>query len=104
MKNNTTRILMVDDNPDVLRVFAEILRLDGYQVETASTGKQGLQMAREQRPDLILLDVVLPDLSGIEVCRRIKANPALLDVFVVLFSGEATSGQPPGRRPGNRRR
>lgn len=83
--------MVVDDKPEILRLFSEMLRLHGYQVWEASTGRRGLQMTRQMRPDLLLLDVVMPDLNGIEVCRRIKADPLLADVFVVLVSGQATS-------------
>ena len=85
-----TSILVVDDDPAIRQVYTEILRTEGYEVWEATTGLEGLQMTRERRPDLVLLDVMLPDLSGIEVCRRIKADVALPDVFVVLFSGMAT--------------
>ena len=88
---NTTRILVVDDEPDVRQVLSAILRSAGYEVWEAANGQQGLQLARERRPDLVLLDVLLPDLSGIDVCRQIKTDVALLDVFVVLISGTAIS-------------
>src|ERR1039458_4011355 len=84
-------ILVVDDVPVILQAYSEILRAQGYEVWEASTGRQGLQVARERHPDLVLLDVRLPDLSGIEVCRQIKADAALRDIFVVLISGAATS-------------
>jgi len=89
--NNATRVLVVDDDPTNLTLYAEILRTEGYEVGEASTGQEGLRLTRETSPDLVLLDVMLPDLSGIEVCRQIKADAALQDVFVVLFSGQATS-------------
>ena len=89
--NKTTSILVVDDDPAILQMYSEILRAEGYEVWEASTGHQGLQAARERRPDLVLLDVMLPDLSGMEVCRQIKAEAALADVFVVLVSGTAAS-------------
>jgi PAS domain S-box-containing protein len=89
--NATTRILIVDDDAAVLQVYTEVLRADGYEVWGAATGQAGLQAARERRPDVVLLDVMLPDLSGVEVCRQIKADPALPDTFVILFSGEAAS-------------
>jgi PAS domain S-box-containing protein len=89
--NKTTRILVVDDNLEVLRLFSEMLRAHGYEVCEASTGRRALQMTRQTRPDLLLLDVVMADLSGIEVCRQVKADPLLADVFVVLVSGQATS-------------
>jgi signal transduction histidine kinase len=82
---------LVDDDPQILEVFSELLRLKDYEVWAAGTGGEGLRLTRERRPDLVLLDVRLPDLSGFEVCRRIKTDPALQDVFVVLLSGEATS-------------
>jgi len=89
--NKKTSILVVDDEPGLLQIYSDILRHEGYEVWEASTGQEGLQAARERRPDVVLLDVILPDLSGMEVCRQIKADPALLDVFVVLNSGGATS-------------
>jgi PAS domain S-box-containing protein len=87
--NKTTRILVVDDEPEILRVFTLILDSAGYEVWKASTGRQGLELAREKHPDLVLLDVLLPDLNGNEVCKQIKADPALRDIFVVLISGGA---------------
>jgi PAS domain S-box-containing protein len=89
--NKTTRILVVDDNLEVVHLFSEMLRVHGYEVSEASTGRRALQMTRRMRPDLVLLDVVMPDLSGIDVCRQIKADALLSDVFVVLVSGHATS-------------
>jgi PAS domain S-box-containing protein len=89
--NGTTRILIADDEPAVLEVLSTILRRAGFEVWEASTGQQCLQLTREKRPDLVLLDVMLPDLNGFDVCRQIKTDPARLDIFVVLISGKATS-------------
>jgi len=89
--NKATRILVVDDEPAVLEVFSLLLRSAGYEVWEASNGQQCLQVTRERRPDLVLLDVRLPDLSGIDICRQIKTDAALVDIFVVLVSGKATS-------------
>ena len=69
------RILLVDDNPVVLFKVAHVLSGAGYTVIEARTGTEGLALARSERPDLILLDVRLPDINGIEVCRRLKASP-----------------------------
>ena len=85
-----TRILVVDDDPEILKVFTQILNDAGYDVLQASKGRAGLQLAREEHPDLALLDVRLPDLNGMEVCKLIKADPDLQNVFVVLISGGAT--------------
>jgi PAS domain S-box-containing protein len=87
--NKTTRILLVDDEPEIQRVIVPFLKAAGYDVWMASTGREGLQNLRENHPDLVLLDVLLPDLNGIEVCKQIKADPGLQDIFVILISGGA---------------
>jgi DNA-binding response OmpR family regulator len=88
--SENARILIVDDDPVALSAPRRLLGKAGYCVIEAATGKEGLDMVREHRPDLVLLDVVLPDLSGIEVCRQIKADPDLNGTFVVLYSGLRT--------------
>lgn len=88
--NRTNSILIVDDDERVRGLFAECLRAKGYDVREAVAGLQGLEMARKHLPDLVLLDVRLPDVNGVEICRQIKSDPALADVFVALCSGEAT--------------
>jgi len=88
--NKTTRLLVVDDDPNVVEIYTQMLRAEGFELRSSGSGRQGLEMAREQPPDLVLLDVGLPDLSGIEVCRRIKSDPSLSDTLVVLISGAAT--------------
>jgi PAS domain S-box-containing protein len=90
MWNRTNSILVVDDDQRLREVFALCLRRAGYEVQEAKTGFEGLELARKHLPSLVLLDVRLPDVSGIEICRTIKADPALVDVFVALCSGEAT--------------
>jgi PAS domain S-box-containing protein len=69
------------------------LRTQGYEVREAVKGHQGLEMAKQHLPDLVLLDVRLPDVSGVEICRQIKNDPVLTDVFVALCSGEAIEAE-----------
>ena len=69
------------------------LRRAGHEVLEASTGKESLEKARAHRPDVVLLDVVLPDISGIEACRQIKEGQDLKDIFVILTSGVHTSSE-----------
>ena len=76
--------------PKIRQLFSTCLREDGYKVLEAATGKEGLQLVQAHFPDLVLLDVRLPDINGVEVCRRIKGSPELKDVFVALCSGEFT--------------
>jgi two-component system sensor histidine kinase UhpB len=86
-----TQILMVDDNVSFIELYSQILQDAGYDVLTTGKGRESLQIVRDQGPKVVVLDVVLPDISGIEVCRQIKADPALRDVFVMLISGETKS-------------
>ena len=85
------QILAVDDNPDVLVAVSRLLRSAGYDVLEASTGAEGLRLVKERRPDLVLLDVNLPDISGIEVCKRIKSDPETANIFVVHLSAAEIS-------------
>jgi PAS domain S-box-containing protein len=87
--NSTGQILLVDDDRGLLKVCSALLRSQGHVVRTAGSGRKCLEQIARRRPHLIVLDVALPDLSGLEVCRQIKANPDLAGVFVILISGEA---------------
>lgn len=68
------RILVVDDDPDIVRIVADNLALDGYSVHTASTGKQALSYLEAEVVSLVVLDLALPDMDGIQVCRAIRAR------------------------------
>ena len=85
------RLLVVDDNPVVLLALSELMRKAGFEVFAGRNGEESLRLARQERPELILLDVVLPDIDGVEVCRRIKADAELKFLFVVLLSASETS-------------
>lgn len=82
------KVLIVDDDPDVLFATSRIVKSAGYDVTTASTGNECMEKFRATRPDLILLDLILPDIEGPEVCRQIKADPIGEGTFVVLLSGQ----------------
>lgn len=81
------RILVVDDDPEVLFGTSRVLAKSGYEVIEAGTAAEAIKLALQNRPDLILLDSMLPDEDGIEVCAKIKAIPALTDTMVVMISG-----------------
>jgi signal transduction histidine kinase len=85
------KILIVDDNPVVLFAVAHLLKSEGFTVLEATTGKEGLVQARAEVPDLVLLDVMLPDINGVELCRQIKAGADTSQLFVVLLSSIETS-------------
>lgn len=85
------KILVVDDDPDTLFFTTRVMRNGGYEVISASTGNECLTLARDIRPDIILLDINLPDIIGFEVCRRIKTDPDLANIFVIHLSAEHIS-------------
>jgi DNA-binding response OmpR family regulator len=85
------KILIVDDDLDIAEAFTHVLQSAGYDVISAATGQECLQIARAERPDLILLDVRLPDINGLEVCRRIKTDPELARIAVINVTGLRTS-------------
>jgi len=86
-----TRILVTDDAPDVLLLTAMVLEDEGYDVFKATSGEECLDIARARRPDIVLLDVMLPDMSGTEVCKQIKEDEDLEGTFVILVSGVRVS-------------
>ncbi len=85
------RILIVDDNPDNLDIFQARLAVHSYEILSATDGEEALAIAREKLPDLILLDVMMPKLDGIEVCRRLKQDPSLPFIPVILVTAKADS-------------
>jgi len=84
----TEKILIIDDDVDTLRLVGLMLQRQGYQIVAASNGAQGLAKAFEERPDLILLDVMMPDMDGFEVTRRLRKNPATATVPILMFTAK----------------
>ncbi|HCF59891.1 MAG TPA: DNA-binding response regulator, partial [Myxococcales bacterium] len=80
------RLLVVEDEVDLQEVLAYNLRRAGHEVLAALRGQEGLRLAREKRPALVLLDLMLPDLPGTEVCRALKADPATRAIPVVILT------------------
>jgi len=85
-RNNQGNILVTDDSHASLQVLHEILTTEGYGVVSARDGQSALLCAKEQLPDLILLDIKMPDMDGFEVCRQLKANPQTQDIPVIFIS------------------
>ncbi len=81
------RVLIVDDNLDAAEMLATLLNLSGHEVRMAFDGPAGLQAAREYPPDVILLDIGLPGLTGIEVAERIRSEPAFSQTVLVAMTG-----------------
>jgi class 3 adenylate cyclase/CheY-like chemotaxis protein len=85
------RILVVDDTPANVRMFEARLAREGYEVIAAHDGEQALAAAREARPDLILLDIMMPKIDGIEVCRRLKGDPAFPFTPIIMITALSDS-------------
>ncbi len=79
-------LLLVDDDPVGLETTEFILALEGYRVMTATTGEEALAVLRRAHPPLLLLDVMMPDADGFEVCRRIRRDPVLSGVHVIVWT------------------
>ena len=78
------KILVVDDEPDILEFLSYNLEAEGYDVSVAANGVLGLEKAREVTPDLIVLDIMMPEMDGVELCRRLRADPAF-DQTAITF-------------------
>src|SRR5215510_9952143 len=82
----SNRILVVDDTPANIQVLSAILKEKGYQISVATNGKQALEAVGRVRPDLILLDVMMPEIDGFETCRQLKASDATRDIPVIFLT------------------
>ena len=85
-----TRILVVEDDPSILRGIADNLAFENYDVLTAEDGETALRLLRDERPDLVILDIMLPVLSGHEVCRRARKERITTPIIMVTARGEET--------------
>jgi CheY-like chemotaxis protein len=79
-------ILLIDDDRLLLGMFSDALEAEGYRTRMATDGASGIEAAREGRPDLIVLDVVMPGMNGIEVCRRLRAEPTLQQTPIIILT------------------
>ncbi len=84
----TEKILIIDDDVDTVRLVGLMLQRQGYQISAATNGEQGLAKAFEEKPDVILLDVMMPDMDGYEVTRRLRKNPITKDTPILMFTAK----------------
>ena len=82
------KVLIIDDDVDTLRLVGLMLQRQGYQITAAANGEQGLAKAFEEKPDVILLDVMMPDLDGYEVTRRLRKSPTTKDIPILMFTAK----------------
>lgn len=83
------KILVCDDEPYILMALTDAVEMEGYDCVTATNGREALQKAREERPDLIMLDIMMPYMDGFEVCRELKADAATRDIPVIMLTAKS---------------
>ena len=86
MKKKEIKILLVDDEPDILEIVGYNLKNEGYQIFTAANGLLAIEKAKKVNPHLILLDVMMPEMDGIEACEKIRALKGFEDIIIAFFT------------------
>lgn len=89
MKKKNTKILLVDDEPDILEIVGYNLTQEGYQIVTASNGREAIAKAKKELPDLIIMDVMMPEMDGMEACENIRNIPELRDVIITFLTARS---------------
>src|SRR5206468_5574980 len=83
-----SRILVIEDEPANIQTLSTLLKERGYNINIATNGRQGLEVLERIRPDLILLDIMMPEIDGFETCRRIKASTALREIPIIFLTAQ----------------
>ena len=86
MKKKDIKILLVDDEPDVIEIIRYNLEQEGYNVKIASNGKEALQKAQKNTPHLIIMDVMMPEMDGIEACEELRSDPTFNDTIIMFLT------------------
>lgn len=80
------KILLIEDDPLVVRMYQKVMSFEGFSIESAANGREGLKKAKEYKPDLIFLDIMMPKMNGIEVLEHLKADPELKHIPVIILT------------------
>ena len=91
------KILVVDDEPHIIRSLTFVLKKEGYDVSSATNGEEAMAKARESKPSLMFLDVMMPKKNGYEVCQEVKSDPDLRDIYTIILTAK---GQETDRQKG----
>ena len=89
MKKKDICILLVDDEPDIIEIIRYNLSAEGYKIATAENGKEALKIAKREKPHLIILDVMMPEMDGIETCHQLRKEPELKDTLIAFLTARA---------------
>lgn len=90
--NSKSKILIIDDDPDALETMTAVLETHDYQVLTALSGLEGISKASKEKPDLIIMDVLMPEVDGFITCKMIKENKEIKNIPVILLTGTGMVG------------
>lgn len=88
-QNGAKKILIVEDERDILQLVKMYLEKEGFRALTASTGSEGLKLARTEKPDLLILDLMLPEMDGLEVCKRLRSAPETAMLPIIMLTAKA---------------
>ncbi|NUQ25327.1 MAG: response regulator transcription factor [Saprospiraceae bacterium] len=83
---DSAKILVVDDEPDILEILRYNLQKEGYEVFSASDGEEGLKVAEREHPDLIILDIMMPKMDGVELCRQLRSRPSFSKTLIAFLT------------------
>jgi two-component system alkaline phosphatase synthesis response regulator PhoP len=88
-KTSKTKILIVDDEPDLVQTLQDRLEMNGYSLVTAGNGREGLEKAVQEKPDIVLLDVIMPIMDGLEMLEALRKNPECKDCAVIMLTARS---------------
>ncbi|MBD3647349.1 MAG: response regulator, partial [Pseudomonadales bacterium] len=86
--NNVGKVVVIEDEPDIVEVITYNLKREGYQVAAAMRGDEGLELVRNLAPTMVILDLMLPGMDGLSVCRVLKSDPVTQDIPVIIVSAK----------------
>lgn len=89
----TQHVLIVDDEPNIVLSVEFLMKRDGFRVSVARDGEEAMERLYAERPDLVILDVMMPKLDGFEVCERIRADPELADVRILMLTAKGREAE-----------
>ncbi len=92
MSNIQKKVMIIEDEPDAAEMFGEMMRVNGFQVVKIFSSAPAIPMLTEEKPDLIILDVMMPDISGLEVLRYIRSTPEIAETPVIIVSAKSMPG------------
>lgn len=90
MEEKKKKILIIEDEGDAAEMFAEMMRVSGYEVIQTHHGKQAIEMINQQQPDALVLDIMMPDISGLDILHYLRNNPQWVNLPVVIVSAKST--------------